>query len=69
MAERISDLAASTLAARRRSLDRQLGVILATPGRCDLIPALQAKIARSRDQLLVSLAYPGVVEPTDNGCD
>ena len=63
----ITDLAASTRAAKRRSLDRQLGVILATPSRCDLTRALQAKIGRARDQLLVFLAYPGAVEPTNNG--
>src|SRR3954453_17481290 len=36
LAERVTDLAAATLSAKRRSLDRQLGAILATPSRCDL---------------------------------
>jgi transposase len=69
LAERVTDLAAATLGAKRRSLDRQLGAILATPSRCDLTRALQAKISRARDQLLVFLAYPGQVEPTNNGSE
>ncbi|MCJ2038967.1 IS66 family transposase [Methylobacterium sp. J-059] len=69
LAERVTDLAASTLAAKRRTLDRQLGAILATPSRCDLTRSLQAKIGRARDQLLVFLAHPGAVEPTNNGSE
>src|ERR1700712_1770012 len=69
LAERVTDLAAATLSAKRRSLDRQLGAILATPSRCDLTRALQAKISRAREQILVFLAYPGQVEPTNNGSE
>jgi transposase len=69
LAERVTDLAAATLSAKRRSLDRQLGAILATSSRCDLTRDLQAKISRARDQLLVFLAYPGKVEPTNNGSE
>ena len=69
LAERVTDLAPSTLAAKRRTLDRQLGAILATPSRCDLTRDLQAKIGRARDQLLVFLAHPGAVEPTNNGSE
>jgi transposase len=69
LAERVTDLAASTLSAKRRSLDRQLGAILAASSRCDLTRDLQAKISRARDQLLVFLAYPGKVEPTNNGSE
>lgn len=69
LAERVTDFAASTLAAKRRSLDRQLGAILATASRCDLTQELQAKIARARDQLLVFLDHPGLVEATNNGCE
>jgi transposase len=69
LAEHVTDLAASTLAAKRRSLDRQLGAILATPSRCDLTRDLQAKIGRARDQLLVFLDHPGRVEATNNGCE
>lgn len=69
LAERVTDLATSTLAAKRRTLDRQLGAILTTPSRCDLTRALQAKISRARDQLLVFLAHPGTVEATNNGSE
>ncbi len=69
LAERVTDLATSTLAAKRRSLDRRLGAILAASSRCDLTRALQAKIARARDQLLVFLEHPGKVETTNNGCE
>jgi transposase len=69
LAEHVTDLATSTLAAKRRSLDQQLGAILATPSRCDLTRDLQAKIGRARDQLLVFLAHPGAVEPTNNGSE
>ncbi|SFI45789.1 IS66 family transposase [Methylobacterium brachiatum] len=69
LAERATDLAASTLAAKRRSLDRQLGAILATPSGCDLTRDLQAKIGRARHQLLVFFDHPGAVEPTNNGSE
>jgi len=69
LAEHVTDLAASTLASKRRSLDRQLGAILASASRCDLTRDLQAKIGRARDQLLVFLDHPGRVEPTNNGCE
>ena len=69
LAERVTDLAAATLAAKRRSLDRQLSAILTTPSRCELTRELQAKIGRAREQLLVFLAYPGVVDVTNNGCE
>ncbi|GJE55577.1 hypothetical protein EKPJFOCH_2071 [Methylobacterium thuringiense] len=69
LAERVIDLATSTLAAKRRSLNRQLGVILATPSGCDLTKCLQAKIGWALGQLLVFLAHPGVVEPTSNGSE
>lgn len=65
----MTDLAASTLAAKRRSLDRLLGAILASPNRCDLARNLQAKIGRARYQLLVFLAHLGVVEPIINGSE
>src|SRR6195952_4634032 len=69
LAEHVTDLAASTLTAKRRSLDRQLGAILASTSGCGLTRELQAKISRARDQLLVFLAYPGKVGPTNNGCE
>ena len=69
LAEHVTDFATSTLAAKRRSLNRQLRAILATPSGCDLTCDLQAKIGRARDQLLVFLAHPGHVEPTNNGSE
>jgi len=69
LAGRVTDLAAATLAAKRRSLERQLGAILATPSACNLTRELQAKIGRARDQLLVFLDHPGRVEATNNGCE
>jgi transposase len=69
LAARVTDLAASTLAAKRRALERRLSAVLAVPSRCDLTRALQAKIDRARDQLLVFLAHPGQVAVTNNGCE
>src|SRR3982751_5688690 len=69
LAGRVTSLAASTLAAKRRALDQPLGGILATASRCDLTRALQAKISRARDQLLTFLDYPGRVEVTNNACE
>ena len=57
------------LATKRRTLDRQLGAILAPRSRCDLTRDLQAKIGRARHQLLLFLNHPGVVEPTKNGSE
>ena len=62
-------MATSTLAAKRRNLDRHLGATLATPSGSDLTRDLPAKIGRARYQLLVFLAYPGQVEPTNNGSE
>ncbi len=45
LAKRVTDLAASTLSAKRRSLDRQLGAILATPSRCDLTASSRPRSA------------------------
>lgn len=67
IAERVTDLATSTLAAKHRTLDRLLGAILATRSGCNLTRDLQAKIGRARHQLLAFLPHPGVVELTNNG--
>ncbi|GJD66714.1 IS66 family transposase ISMno2 [Methylobacterium frigidaeris] len=69
LAERVTDLAASTLAAKRRTLERRLSEILAVPSQCDLTHALQAKIGRARHQLLVFLDHPGHVAVTNNRCE
>src|SRR5215212_5096913 len=69
LAGRVTSLAASTLAAKRRTLDRPLAGILTTASRCDLTRALQAKISRARDQRLTFLDHPGRVEVTNNACE
>ena len=69
LSEQVTSLATSTLAAKRRALDRQLAAILATVSPCDLARALQGKISRARDQLLTFLDHPGAVEVTNNACE
>src|SRR4051794_2310345 len=69
LAGRVTNLAASTLAAKRRTLDRHLAGILTTASCCDLTRALQGKISRARDQLLTFLDHPGRVEVTNNACE
>jgi transposase len=69
LANRVTNLAASTLAAKRRTLDRHRAGILTTASRCDLTRALPAKISRARDQLLTFLDHPGRVEVTNNACE
>src|SRR5689334_9507138 len=68
-ADRVSELAASTVAAKRRALDRRLTSILAAPSGCELARALQAKLRRARDQLLTFAAWPGQVAATNNACE
>jgi transposase len=69
LAERVTALFSPTLAAKRRTLERQLADILAAASSCDLTRALQAKISRARDQLLTFLEHPGLVEVTNNACE
>jgi len=69
LSERITRLSTSTLSAKRRALERQLGDILAPASSCDLTQALQAKISRARDQLLTFLDHPGLVDATNNACE
>jgi transposase len=66
LARSLADFAASTLARKRRELDRQLEALLAAPTGCDLAHELQAKIGRARDQLLTFCDYPGEVDVTNN---
>ena len=66
LARTIADFAASTLARKKRELEKQLETLLAAPTRCDLARELQAKIGRARDQLLTFCDYPGEVDPTNN---
>jgi len=65
----VTSLAASTLLAKRRTLERQLADILSATSSCDLTRALQAKISRAREQLLTFLDHPGQVEVTNNACE
>ena len=69
LADGITKIAASTLALKRRKLEKQLDAILASPTACDLASELQAQIARARHQLLVFCAFPGEVEATNNACE
>ena len=69
LSERAVSLATSTLAVKRRALDRQLAAILATVSTCDLARALQGKISRARDQFLTFLDHPGAVEVTNDACE
>ena len=69
LADDIAHLAASTVAAKRRTLERRLAAILAAPTACDLARALQAKVRRARDQLLTFADWGGAVEATNNGCE
>jgi len=69
LAGAITTFAASTRAAKRRSLERRLAEILAAPTRCDLARDIQSKFRRARDQLLTFVAFPGAVEVTNNACE
>ncbi len=62
----ISTIAASTLRARQRALERDLDLILAAPTDCQLTRDLLARVGRARDQLLTFCDFPGEVEPTNN---
>ena len=69
LANDVAHLAASTVAAKRRALERRLTAILAASTTCDLAAALQAKLRRARDQLLTFADWAGQVEVTNNGCE
>jgi transposase len=69
LAKSIADFAASTLARKKRELEKQLTTLLAAPTGCDLAKELQAKIGRARDQLLTFCDYPGEVDPTNNASE
>ncbi len=65
----LGDLAASTVARKRRDLESRIGDILRARSDCDVTRALLRKIANARDQLLTFLDAPDLVEPTNNGCE
>jgi transposase len=69
LAEGVGTLATSTLARKRRALERSLDAILAAPTSCDLARDLQSKVGRARDQLLTFAHWPGMVDATNNACE
>ncbi len=69
LADGVETLAASTIAAKRRALERSLEDILAASTSCDLARDVQRKFRRARDQLLTFTLWPGVVEATNNACE
>ena len=69
LAEEVATLATSTIASKRRTLERSLDDILATPTSCDLARDLQNKFRRARDQLLTFAHWPGLVDATNNACE
>jgi len=69
LAKDITGFAASTLASKKRVLEKQLTALLAAPTGCDLARELQAKIGRARDQLLTFCDFPGEVDVTNNASE
>jgi transposase len=69
LAKDITSFAASTLASKKRSLEKQLAALLAAPTDCDLARELQAKLGRARHQLLTFCDFPGEVDVTNNGSE
>src|SRR4051794_2309821 len=69
LADAATHLATSTLAAKRRALERRLDAILTAPSGCELTQALQAKLRRARGQLLTFVDWPGQVGATNNACE
>lgn len=65
----IGDLAASTIARKRRNLENRIGAILCAQTECGVTRALLAKVANARDQLLTFIEAPELVEPTNNACE
>jgi transposase len=69
LARRLTDLAASTLARKRRELEEDLDALLKAPATYDLTRALQTRMSRAHDQLLTFVAFPGQVAATNNACE
>jgi transposase len=65
----LADIAASTVARKRRKLDDRIGRILCARSDCEVTGALLRKIANARDQLLTFLDAPDLVQPTNNDCE
>jgi transposase len=68
LARDIETLAASTITAKRRALQRDLQDILDTSTSCELAKVVQNKFMRAKDQLLTFALWPGQVEATNNAC-
>jgi len=66
LARDIASFKASTIASKKRELEKQLAALLAAATGCDLARELQAKIRRAQNQLLTFCDYPGEVEATNN---
>ncbi len=66
LARGITGFAASTVARKKKELEKRLGALLASATGCDLARELPAKIGRARDQLLTFCDFPGEVDPTNN---
>ncbi len=69
LAGAIHDRAASTIAAKKRELEKRLAELLSVKTGCALAQQLQAKFARARHQLLTFCDYPGEVDATNNGSE
>jgi len=69
LAGAVANLAASTIAGKKRELERQLAALLVAATGCDLARQLQAKIGRARDQLLTFCDYPGEADAANNGSE
>jgi len=68
LSDAMASLADSTIASKRRALERGLADIHATTPACDLARTLQAKFDRARDHLLTFADWNGLVELHNNGC-
>mgnify|MGYP000515965632 CR=1 FL=1 len=66
LARTLAGIAASTLARKKRELERQLTALLMAPAGCDLARKSQAKIGRARNRLLTFCDFPGEVDVTNN---
>ena len=69
LARDIASFKASTIASKKRALEKQLAALLTAATGCDLARELQAKIMRAQNQLLTFCDYPGEVEATNNGSE
>ena len=69
LADAVATLAASTIAATRRALERSIDDILASPTSCAFAREVQSKFRRARDQLLTFALWPGSVDATNNACE